>query len=357
MRRPRSAYEILGLPRSATPVQARARFRQLMRNYRKEMTSEQLLEEERSRAWVRAYLLLTDIVARREYDRAPRERRGRVELPDTLASLSNPDLLLTQAELSFVRGKLKEALERARDVLKLDPRKARGWALAGDILRRQGKNEDALTMYNYAVQYEPQNQLYWESLNEVSAIKEGRAPPRPSYYDRPTVFNRPGWVWVVLGATALSVAGLGVGAAIRPGPPILFGIPKNLLMLAVLGGFLLGLAPALTRVLGPFDDELVWYGMTGLGPGTTPVGLYVIFPGVICFWLALLFYLVMAALDEYFSLSIILALGATALATVGLSFAAGEARNVFLVLGGNFVFFGMLAGWLVGSTRKRVFEH
>jgi hypothetical protein len=27
------------------------------------------------------------------------------------------------------------------------------------------------------------------------------------------------------------------------------------------------------------------------------------------------------------------------------------------LLGGNFVFFGFLWGWLFGSVRKRVFEH
>jgi hypothetical protein len=356
MRRSPTAYSLLGLPRSAATVQVRARYRQLLRSYRKELPLDQLLEEERARAWTRAYLLLTDLPARRQYDRVLRQGRGRAELPDTIAALSTPGLLLLEAELGFVRGKYKQALERARDALKLDPRNARGWALAGDILRRQGKTDDALAMYNYALQYDPNNQLYWHSLNELAAVKEGRPAPR-SYYQRPTLFDRPRWVWVVVSCAIAAVAASGVAVGLRPGPPSLFALPKNLLLLGALDGFLLGLVLAVTRVLGSFDDELVWYEVAVHGTATVPLGLYVIFPGLIFFWAAPIFYAAIAALDEYLSPSILLALAAAALATAGFSFAAAERQTAFLLIGGNFIYFGLLAGWFAGSLRRRVFEH
>jgi tetratricopeptide (TPR) repeat protein len=353
----RNAYDLLGLPRSATSVQLRARFRQLVRGYRKELATPDLVKDEHFRELANAYLQLTG-PARKEYDRRLRESRGRERPEDLLAHLPEPKLMLMQAEAAFVRRKLNEAVEVARAAVKQDRRNAEGYALLGDVLREQGRYNDALTMYNYAIQFDPNNPRYWQLLQEITALRDGRALPRRYGRERPTAFNRPLAAWVSVGV-AFALAGLGlVLAGMHPGEVLFFNIPRSLAYAAGAGGFLLGLALAATAVIAPFDDEMVWYQIAGFGVETTPVGLFVIPAGLVFFWLALPFYAVCAWLDEHVSLSIVIALFVAGLLAIASAvIGPPEARTALYALGGNIAFFGFLWGWAFGSIRKRVFEH
>ena len=135
-------------------------------------------------------------------------------------------------------------------------------------------------------------------------------------------------------------------------------LPVNLIYAALADGFVLGLALAATALLGPFDDELVWYQVAGFGTETTPVGLFVALPGIVFFWITPVFYAVLALLDEHLSPSISIALVVCAAVTVGFwALAPRESSKAVLMLSGNLVFFGFLWGWLLGSIRRRVFEH
>lgn len=357
LREPRNAYDLLGLPRSATPEKIRARYRQLIRSYRRELAPKQLLEDERFRRWTNAYLLLTG-PERREYDRRLREGGGREQPHDVVAGLTEAGRLLVEADVAFGQRKMNDAVELAKEGMKLESRNAAGYALLGDIFREQGKSNDAFTMYNYAIQFAPNNRRYWQLLEEASALKEGRALPKRYRSERPTLLNRPAWAWAAV-AGSLAVVGLGT-AYLRNnwGAPGLFDIPANLTYAAVAGGLLLGLVLSGTSILMPFDDELVSYQVAGIGAETAPVGIFVGLPGIVFFWLAPLFYAIVAYLDEYVSASIAIALFACALLTVWFGKMAPEegALAAYLLIG-NFVFFGFLSGWLVGSVRRRVFQH
>jgi tetratricopeptide (TPR) repeat protein len=354
---PRNAYEVLGLPRNATSVQIRARYRQLVRSYQKELSPQQLLNDERFRRWTNSYLLLTG-EQRREYDRRVRESRGREQPGDQLGQLTEPRLRLIEAEAAFVRRRLNEAAELAKEALKKEPRNAHGYALLGDILREQGKYQNALTMYNYAIQFEPNNQRYWQRLQEVTALRQGRALPRRYRREGSTAFNRPPSVWVGVGLAIIFIELSILYLQTRWGSPSLFSIPTNLIYAAVGDGFLLGLVLAATAVIGPFDEELIQYQVAAVGPETTPVGLLVGIPGIVFFWLAPIFYAVIALLDEHLSVSITIALLACALLAVSFGLLGpGESRRAVYLLGGNFVFLGFVSGWLLGSLRLRVFEH
>ena len=355
--KPTNAYDVLGLPRRATPVQVRARYRQLVRRHRKDVPVAELFKDEQFRDWVNAYLVLTG-PQRLDYDRRVRETRGAERAPNLLDGLSQPQLMLLEAEAAFVRRKLNEAAELAREALKQDKRNADGYALLGDILREQGKYNDALTMYNYAIQFQPNNRRYWQLLQEVTALRVGWALPRRYRRERPTPLNRPASAWVGVGLTVLFVE-LSVlymrtrWEAIGP-----FNLPINLIYIAMIDGFLLGLVLAATAIIGPFDDELLWYQVTGFGTETTPIGVLVALPGIVFFWAAPLFYLFIALLDEHLSLSIVISLGVCGLLTIALGALAPEnSRLAVYLLGGNFVFFGFLWGWLLGGIRRRVFEH
>jgi hypothetical protein len=278
--------------------------------------------------------------------------------PDLLSDMPPPRLMLIEAEVSFTRRRLNEAAELAREALKQDKQNADGYALLGDILREQGNYQNALTMYNYAIQFAPNNRRHWQLLEEVTALREGRAVARKYRRERPSALNRPPSAWVGVGL-ALILVGLSIlYVQQRWGDPILFGIPRNLIYLAVGDGFLMGLVLAATAVIGPIDDELLWYQVAGIGAETTPVGVLIALPGFVFFWAAPVFYGIVGMMDEYFSPSIIIALAVPALMAAALGLLApAESRTAVYLFGGNFIFIGFLVGWLFGSLRRRLFEH
>ena len=339
------------------PVQIRARYRQLIRNYKKDLPPADLLEDEQFRLWTNAHLLLLS-PERREYDRRLRQTRGRERPPDLVAGLSKGRRLLVAAEAAFVQRKLNEAVELGREAVKLESRNAECYALLGDILREQGKYQNALTMYNYAIQFQPNSRRYWQLLQEVTALRDGRSLPPRLRGELHSPLRRPLWVWATVGLAAASVEVTTLYLSGNWGPPGLLKLPVNLIYAALADGFVLGLALAATAMLGPFDDELVWYQVAGFGTETTPVGLFVALPGIVFFWITPVFYAVLALLDEHLSLSISIALVVCAAVTVGFwALAPRESSKAVLMLSGNLVFFGFLWGWLLGSIRRRVFEH
>lgn len=354
---PRNAYDLLGLPRSAASVQVRARYRQLVRRYRKELSGQQLLEDEQFRAWTNAYLTLIG-PERREYDHRLRQSRGREQPSDALSQLSAPRRVLIQAEAAFLRRKLNEAAELAKAALKQESRNAETYALLGDILREQAKYDDALTMYNYAIQFDPNNSRYWQLLQEVTALREGHAIPRRYRREFAGPLDRPPSTWVAVGLSLVFVELSIWYLQGRWGAPLFFGIPTNFVYAAVGHGFLLGLVLAGTAILGPFDDELFNYNVTGMGGELIPIGVFVALPGIVVFWAAPVFYLIASYLDERLSLSVLIALFVCSALTVGYALIVPEeGRRATWILGGNFVYFGFLVGWLAGSMRARVFQH
>jgi len=357
LNRSHNAYDILGLPRSATTTQIRARYRRLVRGYKKDLAASALLNDEQFREWANAYLLLLS-PERREYDRRLRQSRGR-ELPDDrLSSLSEGRRLMLQAEVAFIQRKLNDAVELGKSAVKLESRSGEAYALLGDILRERGLYPNALTMYNYAIQFDPNNRRYWQGLEEVTALRDGKALPKRFRSDLRHPLRRPLWVWLVI---AVVLAGIGGGMFALQGNwggLGLLNLPVNLIYGALVGGFLLGLVLAATAVIGPFDDEMLWYQVAGFGTETAPIGIFIALPGVVFFWAAPVFYFIVALLDEHFSLSVGIALALSGL--LALSFAAfvpPESRRTVQLLGGNVVFLGFMVGWLFGSIRRRVFEH
>jgi len=356
IRQPRNAYDLLGLPRGATGVQIRARYRQLIRRHRKELSTSDLMQNDRFREWTNAYLLLMS-PDRRDYTHRLRESRGREQPDDRLGKLPKAQVMLIQAEAAYVRRKLNEAAEIAREALKQEKRSAAGCALLGDILSDQGKYNNALTMYNYAIQFDPDNRRYWQLLQEVTALRDGKATPRRYRSEIATPLNRPASAWVGIGLAVVFVELSMLYMQTRWGSPGPFGIPVNLLYWAVADGLLMGLVLAATGVLRKFEDELLWYQVSGIGAEMTPVGVFVALPGVVFFWAAPTFYLFVSFLDENISLSITIALVLCSAMTVAFGQLAPEAsRTAAYLLGGNFVFLGFLCGWLLGSIRMRRFE-
>jgi len=357
IRKPQNAYDTLGLPRSATTGQVRARYRHLVRGHKRELAPAALLEDDRFRRWTNAYLILLS-PERREYDRRLRVNRGREQPPDLVPDLPEGRRLLLQAEAAFLQRKFNEAINLGRAAVKLEGRSAEGFALLGDILREQGRYPNALTMYNYAIQFEPGNRLYWQRLEEVTALRDGRALPKRFRSDLRMPLHRPLWAWLV---AAVAFAGVEIGLlALRGnwGPIGFLNLPVNFIYAGLGAGFLLGVVLAATSLIGPFDDELLWYQVAGVGAEMIPIGVFIALPGIVFFWAAPLFYLVIALLDEHWSASVAVCLAVCgAIALGGAALLPGDSIRWAQLLGGNVAFFGFMCGWLTGSIRRRVFEH
>jgi tetratricopeptide (TPR) repeat protein len=357
IRKPQNAYDTLGLPRSATTVQIRARYRQLIRGHKRDLAPGDLLKDEQFKEWTNAYLLLLG-PERKEYDRRLRVARGREQAGDLIAGLSEGRRLLIQAEAAFLQRKFNGAVELGRAAVKLESRNGEAYALLGDIQREQGKYGNALTMYNYAIQFDPNNRRFWQRLEDVTALRDGKALPKRYRSEMRIPFRRPLWAWVVIGLALIAVEATMLSLRTNWGPVGFLNLPVSFIYAALGSGFLLGLVLAATAVIGPFDDEMLWYQVAGLGAETMPIGIFIALPGIVFFWLATVFYVVVSLIDEHFSLSVAVALAVCAAVTLGASvLVPTESVHTVRMVGGNCVFFGFLWGWLFGSIRRRAFEH
>ncbi len=74
--------------------------------------------------------------------------------------------LLTQANLSRVRGNWSEAIDRCVEVLQADPANAAAHALLGDIYAARGRREDAVQWYRMALEIHP-NPIDEAKLNRI----------------------------------------------------------------------------------------------------------------------------------------------------------------------------------------------
>jgi tetratricopeptide (TPR) repeat protein len=359
IRKSQNAYDTLGLPRSATATQVRARYRQLVRGYKRELAPRDLLKHEQFRDWTNAYLLLLS-PERKEYDRRLRSTGGREQPANLLAGLSEGRRLLIEAEAAFLQRKFNEAVELGKAAVKLESRNGEAYALLGDILREQGKYGNALTMYNYAVQFDPNNRRFWQRLEESTALRDGKALPKRYRSELRAPFRRPLWAWVVIGLALAAVEITMLLLRNKWGPVgfLSLPVPVSFVYAALASGFLLGLVLAATALIGPFDDEMLWYQVAGFGTETTPIGIFIVLPALVFFWAAPAFYVLVAFLDEHFSLSVAICLAVCAAVALGFSATVPmESRRWVQMLGGNVVFFGFTWGWLIGGIRRRVFDH
>jgi len=349
MPRERTAYEILGLSRNATNSQLKGRYREFARRAQPDAAVDTLLQEPNFRHVARSYVLLMS-PARKEYDQQLRQSRGaEVPLPDALGTLSRADLLLLAAETALLRRQYSQALQYGKEATALQSREARGWVLLGDIMKEQKRWDEAVTMYNYAIQMDPGNTRYWQLLNEATALKSGQRPPRAQ--EEAVEENPPARVWVslllVFGFIELSL----FWVQQHPGIELFFGMPSRLLLVGVLDGILLGLVLAGNDLLGRFEDELVYHMVPWVGVGFVPLGVFAALPGLVCFWVAVVFYALVAYLDAYLSYSLVAVMACSALILGALAALEVAPLLPLMMLGGNFVFGGMLVGWLLGSTR------
>lgn len=356
MPRQRTAYEILGLPRNAAGSAIRGRYREFARRIQPESGVEYLLQDPKFRLVARSYVLLMS-PDRKEYDRQLRQAHAtgeEVPLPDPLAKLARYDLLMLLAETALLRKQYGQALQGAKDATGLQPRQPEGWALIGDIMKEQRKWDDAIAAYNYAIQMAPEDQRYWRLLTEATDLKAGHRPAARAGGEETEEPTAAVWLGLLLCFIFVELSMLWVRQ--HPGEAVFFDVPSRVLVVAVADGLLLGLVLAANDLLGRFEDVLVYYTVPWLGVGYVPLGVFGALPGLICFWLAPLMYAVTAYLDATLSFSLVAVMACSALILGMLASLQVAPPMPLLLLGGNFVFGGMLLGWALGSARRRLWK-
>ena len=356
MAREKHAYELLGIPRDAAPSLIRTQFRAFLRRYQPEASTGGLLDDPQACQVINAYLLLTT-GDRASYDRdlGRARRRQLPSIPNRVAVLDGVERLLLQAELALIRLLHTEAAEYANRAREQTPGDARPYALLGDIAREQKKYDTALTMYNYAVQFDPDNERLWQLLNETTELKQGRVVEDQEEEQPPTVWQQPVHLtFIFIGILAVSVLAT-VLVRQHPGKPLLFGLTDAMLVVDVVVGVVVGFLCAASGLWNDFGSELVYHNVLGHRERAggdvlaVPVGVVLLVPALITPWLGMLLYLVIGFLDEHLSPSIIMALGIPLLISILNAFAFPDLLTACLVVSGTFVFIGIGIGWLLGS--------
>ncbi|GAB4454817.1 MAG: hypothetical protein OHK0029_09950 [Armatimonadaceae bacterium] len=203
---PRTAYEILGVPKTASTDEIKRKYRQLARQYHPDVNQGNPSAAQTFAQMTEAYKTLSDPEKRTTYDaelslqeRQAEKARARqwqsagssyagyntrnpnvASNPPRSAGTQTPPpragtnqaaevaRLVAEARNAFQRGKFLEARSRAEQVVRITARNAEAYEILGDVFRIQGKNDQAMNMYSMALQINPRNYSVMQRLERVA---------------------------------------------------------------------------------------------------------------------------------------------------------------------------------------------
>lgn len=284
---------------------------------------------------------------------------GRRPMPDAAQYLRN-----AQAAVASLR--YKDAVRFCNAALQLDRRSGLAYSLLGDISRAQGRIDDAVRFYSLAVQNipRPQNQAVMAKLESLLAREReqgmsGRpaaGPQRTATPPRPAVARRRASQRVCIGAfgfaLALTITFVLPQVAGEPLTqlPWISAWTAPILWAMILSGGILGATLTLTTAVRPLDEELLFSALGRARTGSAPLGLVLLLTGGLFFYLAVAIYLLIGALQESVSGSVLRVFVATFVLVCCLAvLVPAEAGRQILLLGGNVVFISMVVGWMLGD--------
>ena len=369
MRPRRDYYEIMGLPPTASAAEIKKRYRELARKYHPDVMKDKSLGHRAFAQITEAYRTLSDPDARRAYDASripapprpsygqPRARPAGPRPSQTpTARAPDPGKLVRDAEFAFISGRLGTAAGLCRQAIRLNRSNARAHAILGDIYRIQGRKEQAILEYSYAVQFNAADRDSQAKLEKLL----GKAPRR-----RAAEAGRRRDVTDARAAApsvnAANMAGWGLAffllflINIYPGTPIpgvRYYLPSiaswswNLIALLSLDAALVGFLLAVNRVVGHPDDDFLFEHV----PGTMiPLGFPLLVFSAVFFYAAAGATLIVNFLQGTSSRSLACVFGAVTAITLlaGLMYEPGRAQVA--LFGGNIAFPSAVVGWYVGS--------
>ncbi|MCC6445683.1 MAG: DnaJ domain-containing protein [Armatimonadetes bacterium] len=387
MPKPRSHYDVLGIKKETAPEEVKSRYREMARTYHPDVRKDHSPEANRFFSEIiEAYRVLSDPLRRSEYDRQldaeaaasrPAEQSRPQDGPRTEGATSpragsagpsarrptyrqarpaaDINKLLSDAEMSFIRGRLKEAESLAHQALRLDRRNARAYGVMGDIHRALGQIDQAVSDYTYAVQLDPHNLDYQRKLDRLAQKNRYRASNSTSSERNLTGEREPG-LGLVINSVGWAVVFALVLLTARPSqnaPTFSFGPAHGwtyqFLGMAIAASLIAGFLLASGRFVRPLDDVLV-FSSGGSGAMAVPAGLALIVISVVLFYAALVVFILISVAQQHFSRSLSTVFSIAFILVLGLTIAysPGNEQEV-LVWGGNIVFPSMIVGWFLGD--------
>ena len=364
-------YELLGIDTDASPEEVRQSYRRLVRQFHPDVSLDKMAAHYHFIQLVDAYKTLSDPALRLQYDTTrPRRRRTRdgedgrewktgYSWEEELRR-ETLDSLITAAELYFIRGQVSQAIARCQEVLKKDPKNPHAYGMLGDIHRETGNADEAVLMYTYAAQYAESapngGHSYLRKIEEITNKENGEPSKADGTYPVQAVYSA--GVNPTLWGLCLSLIALVFLISsffiVRGNPgPLVFHLPRNFLIAAASDGLLGGLILTWMRLIRHSDAEL--FALTISSPGRSGMGLlgfYLLFSGLIFYYVAMVVYAAVAYFEEAFSRSVVTIFCVTSLLLAILTWLCPTGKTYFLLSGGNLIFSSMLIGWILGSVGR-----
>ncbi len=376
MRTGRTHYEVLGVPRDATIAQIRRRYRQLVRHYHPDVATDKETAHRLFLQIKEAYEVLSDPIRRREYDASlaaeyPHSatttfRRNASPASSRTAKTADPvEKLLKNARWSFIQRRFNEAAEYCRKALNIEPHNAAVFAMLGDIFRAQGKVNQAIKYYSYAIQFNPSDK---ETERKLDRLMDRKVRPQQAGTVSPTVQAVSGlninlmtinFVWWGIAVFLMLLIWVNPG---KPIPWLKLYIPYiqhwswNLVLLLAASSAIVGMLLSLNGFLSHPDEELV-FETHGSKWSVVPTGPILLLTSGFFFPAAAVFYIVVSLVQGSLSRSVVTVfLAVVVIATAASVLYVPEARREVLLFGGNVSFWAMLFGWYIGALFKPVSE-
>jgi len=372
-------YEILGVPRTATPEQIKRRYRQLVRQHHPDVAQDKVAAKAAFIEIAEAYQTLVNPDKRTIYDASldaemfrvpisrpaqPRASSGigqRAEAPRTHAARSRvaeAERWVREAQAAFIRGQFHSAMSACREARTLDPKNVQAHVILGDIYKIQGRLENAIAMYTIAVQLDPGNAEVQAKLDRLLRRSGARVPGASLEREAALKLglNLMGWSMAVFVLILLAVSPGQQITWLKLNMPFV-GLWSTMLIaaLAIIGA-LVGFLLSVNGTLQSLDDELVFQSVRVPGRRTAsyPIGLILIIFNFFNFYLAAGVYILIGLIQESLSKSLLRAFAATICVTALAFLVYAPDPSHVLLFGGNIVFPALLFGWALGDMFRPV---
>lgn len=350
-------YKTLGVEPTATGPEIRTAYRRLVLKHHPDRSN-----DPRSTglfvAIQEAYEVLGNPQKRRDYDRhlaarAPTKPTPTPPRETSHAEPERPRPRPTDQRLRedvehlaylFARGKLGEAGDIAREVLRRDPRQAMPYAVLGDIARGRGDLNEASKMYAFAIQMAPGNAAYEKRYDEVLA-KQTAIQQKSG--DRPKAALIVAMSWGLV-LCCLSYVALSRERPMAPRLELISTWTLGLFMMLFVSGAVLGAAASLAGFLDRFQSTTT----NALG-GVSPA-FYLGIMAMVNYWAAAGLYILTSLVNGSSSLSVSRVVasvgGITFFATVASGLSGHIEPTQTLLWGGNVAYIGTIVGWMIADS-------
>jgi|GEM_PF-555118 len=393
----KSHYETLGIQLKSSQDEIRSAYRKIAREHHPDVSDNPRSADIFIKA-TEAYDVLGDTQKRRSYDAELRAQRMKLEQDRLRASerssRSKPDwrtpefkkesprtvnspvptktstpggaqfkhtygagpmnasltLEVTRLTMLFNRGKMQDAEQLARKILRQDPRQPIPYAVLGDLSRQHGDMAKAAEHYAFAVQMDPRNDLYRDRYEELLATNSAQRSGSQSNISpkAQTAALMSALFVTVLGSIYLVIS---KESPLFNHAPVVGTWTLGLFVMLFLSGVAGGAAMSIAGLLDRFST----LATTSLGRTSPSVALAVI--AAVNFWAATLLYLAIGAIDKSFNFSTSRVVAAVSASTTLLALACyfnGFVNPVQTFLwGGNICYLGCLCGWMVTDSLRR----